>query len=107
MDTFFVSRVYSNSSLYPVYVGGNYNDNANYGLFYWNANNSASNSNSNLGSRLLRSVNFINQTVPVFLASFLRTKIITFRRRLVGFHSSKVAHCEKKEKKIKLFGKEM
>ena len=46
-------RVNSNSSLYPAYVGGNYNDNANYGLFYMNANNSASNTNSNLGSRNL------------------------------------------------------
>jgi len=47
-----VFRVNSNSSAYPAYVGGNYNDNANYGFFYVNANNSATNTNSNLGSRL-------------------------------------------------------
>lgn len=46
-------RVNSNSSLRPAYVGGNYNDNANYGFFYMNANNSASNTNGNLGSRNL------------------------------------------------------
>lgn len=46
-------RVNSNSSLYPAYVGGNYNDNANYGFFYLNTNNSASNTNGNLGSRIL------------------------------------------------------
>ena len=46
-------RVNSNSSLRPAYVGGNYNDNANYGFFYFNANNDASNTNGNLGSRTL------------------------------------------------------
>lgn len=35
------------------YVGGNYNANPNHGLFYLNANNAASNTNGNLGSRLL------------------------------------------------------
>ena len=45
--------VYSGSSLCPVYVGGNYNSNPNYGLWHFNANNSASNSNANLGSRIL------------------------------------------------------
>ena len=45
----------------PAYVGGNYNDNANYGFFYFNANNSASNTNGNLGSRNLFIVWNINQ----------------------------------------------
>lgn len=44
---------------YPAYVGGNYNDNANYGLFYLNANNAASNQNGNLGSRLLKGMHNI------------------------------------------------
>ena len=35
-----------------VYGGGNYNRNVNHGLFYLNYN-SASNSNGNIGSRLL------------------------------------------------------
>lgn len=35
-----------------VYVGGNYNQNGNYGLFYRNYN-TASNSNGNIGSRFL------------------------------------------------------
>lgn len=48
-----VAGVWSDSSLYPVYVGGNYNSNPNYGLWYFNADNAASNSNANLGSRIL------------------------------------------------------
>ena len=51
--TYVCDCVASNSSLYPAYVGGNYNDNANYGFFYFNANNDASNTNDNLGSRTL------------------------------------------------------
>ena len=41
-----------NASNPCVYVGGNYNQNANYGLFYLNYN-TASNSNGNIGSRFL------------------------------------------------------
>lgn len=36
-----------------LYAGGNYNSNDNYGLFYTNANNNATNNNGSLGSRLL------------------------------------------------------
>lgn len=36
-----------------LYVGGNYNSNDNYGFFYTNANNQASNTNANIGSRHL------------------------------------------------------
>lgn len=36
-----------------LYVGGNYNNGSNAGLFYLNGNNAPSNTNSNLGSRLL------------------------------------------------------
>ena len=38
-----------------LYAGGNYGQNLNYGLFYLNGNNSASNANSNIGSRNLYS----------------------------------------------------
>ena len=34
-------------------VGGNYSNNDNAGLWYWNLNNSSSNTNSNLGARHL------------------------------------------------------
>ncbi len=44
-----------NSSNVVVYVGGNYNQNRNYGLFYSNMN-SASNSNDNIGARHLPNV---------------------------------------------------
>lgn len=36
-----------------LYVGGNYNNGDNAGLFYLNGNNAPSNTNTNLGSRLL------------------------------------------------------
>lgn len=34
-------------------VGGNYSNGSNAGLFYFNANNTSSNANSNIGARLL------------------------------------------------------
>jgi len=34
-------------------VGGNYNNASNAGLWYFNANNASSNSNANIGARLL------------------------------------------------------
>lgn len=43
----------SNTGTYVLYVGGNYNTNANYGMFYFNANNDATNANANIGSRHL------------------------------------------------------
>ena len=52
IDIFGVAVPY-NSSGVVLYVGGNYNQNLNYGLFYLNGNNSASNSNSNIGCRKL------------------------------------------------------
>ena len=48
-----MGRVNSNTGIKAAYVGGNYNDNDNYGFFYLNANNDASNTNGNLGSRHL------------------------------------------------------
>lgn len=47
-------HVNSNSSGWHVaYVGGNNNDRSNAGLFQFIGNNDSSNSNSNIGSRLL------------------------------------------------------
>lgn len=34
-------------------VGGNWNNRSNAGLFYFNGNNSTSNSNSNIGDKLM------------------------------------------------------
>ena len=34
-------------------VGGNWNNGLNGGLWYWNGNNDAGNSNSNIGGRIL------------------------------------------------------
>ena len=45
---------YYNSGWRVLMVGGNYgNSTGNVGLFYFNANNASSNSNSNVGARLL------------------------------------------------------
>ena len=52
--TFVADRVSSNTSLCPAYVGGYYLTYASYGMFYFYANNSASNTGGNLGSRLLK-----------------------------------------------------
>jgi hypothetical protein len=42
-----------NSSGVVLHCGGNYNQNQNHGLFYLNGNNTASNSNANIGCRHL------------------------------------------------------
>ncbi len=42
-----------NSGWRVLFVGGNWNNGGNAGLFYFNANNSSSNTNSNVGARLL------------------------------------------------------
>lgn len=39
------------------HVGGNFNNGANDGLFYWNLNNTSSDTNINIGSRLLIEIN--------------------------------------------------
>ena len=45
-------------------MGGNYNNGTNAGPFYLNGNNAPSNTNSNLGSRLLIPVSYTHQTLP-------------------------------------------
>lgn len=42
-----------NSGWRVLHVGGNWNNGGNAGLFYFNANNSSSDMNSNVGARLL------------------------------------------------------
>ncbi len=42
-----------NSSGVVLYIGGNYNQNRNYGPFYLNGNYTASNSNGNIAARHL------------------------------------------------------
>lgn len=44
---------YFNSGWRVLHVGGNWNNGGNAGLFYFNANNSSSDTNSNVGARLL------------------------------------------------------
>lgn len=46
-------RVNSNTGVQLVAVGGNYNSNDNYGMFYFNANWNVTETNGNLGSRHL------------------------------------------------------
>ena len=56
-DRVFGSRVPDycnyNTGVRALYVGGNYNNGTNAGPFYLNGNNAPSNTNGNLGSRLL------------------------------------------------------
>ena len=54
-ESYVKDKVFSDSSVCPVYVGGHYYDYAYCGLFYWYAHFSASYSNGDLGSRLLLS----------------------------------------------------
>lgn len=42
-----------NSGWRVLHVGGNWSNGGNAGLFYFNANNSSSDTNSNVGARLL------------------------------------------------------
>jgi len=45
--------VNSNTGWYVLMVGGNWNNAGNAGLFYFNANNSSSNTSTNIGARPL------------------------------------------------------
>jgi len=51
--------VNSDSGWRALNVGGNWSNAGNAGLFYFNANNAASNSNSNLGARHLVCLNYL------------------------------------------------
>lgn len=51
--TYVADYCYCDSAGVVLYVGGNYNQNLNCGMFYLNGNNSASNYNANIGSRFL------------------------------------------------------
>jgi len=54
----FAIPVNSNTGWRVLMVGGNYGNGSNAGLFYFNANNSSSNANSNIGARLLVFLDF-------------------------------------------------
>ena len=47
-----------NASGVVLHVGGNYSQNTNHGAFYLNGNNAASNSNANIGCRILENIYF-------------------------------------------------
>lgn len=51
--TYIPDYVYYSSGWRVLFVGGNWNNGGNAGLFYFNANNTSSNTNSNVGARLL------------------------------------------------------
>ncbi len=68
-----------NGANYPcVYVGGNYNRNPNYGLFYVNCNE-VSNANRNIGCRLLKQN--VNPPYTAQMVAHPMVKIGTFRER--------------------------
>lgn len=63
-----------NSSNPCLYVGGNYNQNTNHGLFYVNYN-SVSNANTNIGCRTLLSVLLTNLQTTAQVVAHLSVKI--------------------------------
>lgn len=63
-----------NSSNPCLYVGGNYNQNTNHGLFYVNYN-SVSNSNTNIGCRTLLCVLLTNLRTTAQVVAHLSVKI--------------------------------
>lgn len=71
--------------LWFVIVGGNWNNGGNVGFFYWNCNNASSNSNGNIGSRILydcaRFLVFFEYPYVILLA---RAKIEQKQNGLVG-----------------------
>lgn len=84
--TYVPDYVYSSSSGWRVlYVGGNWNNGTNAGLLYFNADNTSSNSNSNISARLLSNSIIIAQAFPHPLV-----KIMPRGRELVG-HSNALA----------------
>jgi len=93
------SRVNSNSGLYGLYVGGNYNSSDNYGVFYTNANNHVTNSNANIGSRLMNPLKKIKSLRRQDLAPWQKYR--QNRQSLVGnFSKNFVANGNKNMKRI-------
>jgi hypothetical protein len=72
------------------HVGGNWNNSTNAGLFYWNLNNTSSNTNVNIGSQTLISIFILASYFPHHLVKIRRKK-----QRLVGF--SKIFEANKKD----------
>lgn len=75
----------SSSGWHVLYVGGNWSNGTNAGLLYFNANNTSSNSNTNISARLLSNSIIIAQAFPHPLV-----KIMPRGRELVG-HSNALA----------------
>lgn len=83
--TYIPDYMWSSSGWRVLYVGGNWNNGTNAGLLYFNANNTSSNSNSNISARLLSNSIIIAQAFPHPLV-----KIMPRGRELVG-HSNALA----------------
>ena len=68
------------------HVGGNFNNGANDGLFYWNLNNGSSNSNINIGARLVVYIDYLRKRRSVYYP-YLLVKIVetgTVSKKLKG-----------------------
>jgi hypothetical protein len=66
--------------------GGNWSNAANAGLFYFNANNASSNTNTNRGCRLIiceKKVLFVKPEFPCHLAAIICDRARISRRYLV------------------------
>ena len=75
----------SNTGWQVLMVGGNYSNGSNAGLLYFNANNSSSNANSNIGARQLV-FEYNAQAFPHRLV-----KILSGGQGLVGLRSKDLA----------------
>ena len=71
-----------------LYLGGNYNQNQNYGLFYVNYT-SASNSNSNIGSRLHRLANRAGAKWHGPMARRIAHPLVKMSRQDMSWYSQK------------------
>ena len=74
------------------YVGGNFNNGLNDGLFYWNCRNGSSNSNWNIGARHL--INKIKNVIIIILASHFPWLLPKINLLCIHVHVSMDAACE-------------
>ena len=70
------------------HVGGNFNNGAKDGLFYWNFNNSSSNSNWNIGARLLI-LHCTSSSLPLGKNVSLWTGLVAPFERKIGRQNKK------------------
>lgn len=74
-------------------VGGNWNNRSNAGLFYFNGNNSTSNSNSNIGAHIIYK-KLATQFFIALIFPHLLVKIARLRHSLVVKYRNRMSACK-------------